>query len=447
MAIVMRIRMTRCTAWFFLLLLGLGADVQAQDHGQIAGTVRDAQGGVLVGATVEATNVDTRLKLVAVTGRNGAYVITPVPVGFYDVEIELSGFRTFTMSRLKVDATTRGTVDVKLEIGDMTDAVTVQANTAILQGETGQIGRMIEGRQVVDLTLAGRNPIVLPLMKAGVVGSNFSAFNPTSLDGAALSISGGQRAGNNITFDGVPAIRTRIETSGAMIGQLNPDAIEEVQILTSTYRAEYGRAMDGQVRFVTKSGTQRIHGTGSYFFRDSALDANTWLRNRSPNASENSRPAPFTFGQPGYTVGGPIVLPGKFNTDRSRLFFFASQEWTRWRRDETNTQTVPTAAMRQGNFSETARSGQRVLPPCATDPRPADGAALPGQHHSAGPSEPERAGAAEHVSAADGRLPARDREPDSDGPEPAGQPQGHLPPRLQRLEQPAPDVQRHELHL
>ena len=238
-----------------------------------------------------------------------AYVLTPLPVGFYDVLVELEGFRSHSVKRLKVDAAMRATVDVRLDIGQMSESTTVQANTAILQSETGQIGRLIEGRQVVDLTLAGRNPIVLPLMKAGVVGSNFSVFNPTSLDGAALSISGGQRAGNNITFDGVPAIRTRIETSGAMLGQLNPDAVEEVQILTSTYRAEYGRAMDGQVRFVTKSGTQNFHGSGSYFFRDERFDANSWLRNRSPNASENSGPAPYEFGQPGYTIGGPDLHP------------------------------------------------------------------------------------------------------------------------------------------
>lgn len=340
-------------AWIAcLLVLGGAVEASGQDHGQIAGTVKDGDGGVLVGATVTATNVDTRLAHTAHTGVNGAYVVTPVPVGFYDVVIELSGFRSYSVSRLKIDAAMRATLDARLEIGSMTESVTVQASTATLQGETGQIGRMIEGRQVVDLTLAGRNPIVLPLMKAGVVGSNFSVFNPTSLDGAALSISGGQRAGNNITFDGVPAVRTRIETSGAMIGQLNPDAIEEVQILTSTYRAEYGRAMDGQVRFVTKGGTQQFHGTGSYFFRNDALDANTWVRNRSPNASENSGPPAFTFGQPGYTIGGPVLLPGKFNADRTKLFFFASQEWTRWRRDETNTQTVPTEAMRRGDFSE-----------------------------------------------------------------------------------------------
>src|SRR5690606_29774584 len=148
---------------------------------------------------------------------------------------------------------------------------------------------------------------------AGVVGGSFSSFNPTSLGGAALSISGGQPAGDNITFDGVPAVRTRIETSGAMIGQLNPDTIQEVQIMTATYRAEYGRAMDGQVRFVTKSGTQDFHGTASYFFRNSQLDANTWVRNRSTNTDESRRPAPFRYNQPGYTIGGPIFIPGKFN--------------------------------------------------------------------------------------------------------------------------------------
>jgi hypothetical protein len=338
--------------WLLCALMMSVRTAVAQDQGQIAGTVKDTQGGVLVGATITATNVDTKLVLTVTSGDNGSYVVTPLPVGFYDVLVELEGFRSHSVKRLKVDAAMRATVDVRLDIGQMSESTTVQANTAILQTETGQIGRLIEGRQVADLTLAGRNPIVLPLMKAGVVGSNFSVFNPTSLDGAALSISGGQRAGNNITFDGVPAIRTRIETSGAMLGQLNPDAVEEVQILTSTYRAEYGRAMDGQVRFVTKSGTQNFHGSGSYFFRDERFDANSWLRNRSPNASENSGPAPYEFGQPGYTIGGPVFIPGRFNSSRSKLFFFASQEWTSWKRTETNTQTVPTAAMRRGDFSE-----------------------------------------------------------------------------------------------
>ena len=145
MLIVLRVRSTRLAACIAcLLVLGLGATVRAQDHGQIAGTVKDSDGGVLVGATVTAVNVDTQLELVVYTGENGAYVITPVPVGFYDVAIELSGFRSFNVSRLKIDAAMRATVDAKLEIGQMADSVTVQASTATLQGETGQIGRMVD---------------------------------------------------------------------------------------------------------------------------------------------------------------------------------------------------------------------------------------------------------------------------------------------------------------
>jgi len=335
-----------------LLVCLLASAAWGQDQGQIAGTVKDRTGGILIGAAVTTTNVETKLTLTASTGGNGAYLITPVPVGFYDVSIEMRGFRRFVQTRVKVDAATRATVDVSLELGEIADSVTVSASATTIQAETGQIGRVVESRQVVDLTLAGRNPVVLALLKPGVVGGGFSSFNPTSLGGAGISIGGGQQAGNNITFDGVPAVRTRIETSGAMIGQLNPDIIQEVQILTATYRAEYGRAMDGQLRFVTKSGTQTFHGTVSHFFRNSSVDANTWVRNSSPNSDESRRPAPFRFNQPGYTLGGPVFIPGKFNTDRTKLFFLISQEWVRWRREETNTATVPSEAMRRGDFSE-----------------------------------------------------------------------------------------------
>lgn len=334
----------------FLGILFLNIALIGQDQGQISGTVTDGSGALVAGASVQAIHQQTKLILTGTTGSNGAYLLTPAPVGLYDLEIELTGFKKFIQRNLKVDAATRATLDATLDLGLVTESITVTTSATTIERETAQIGRVVESRQVADLTLPGRNPIVLPLLKAGVVGGDFSSFNPTSLGGAGLSISGGQQSGNNITFDGVPAVRTRIETSGAMIGQLNPDTIQEVQISTATYRAEYGRAMDGQVRFVTKSGTQDFHGTASYFFRNSKLDANTWVRNRSTNTDESSRPAPFRFNQPGYTIGGPVFIPGKFNTDRTKLFFFASQEWTRWRREETNTQTVPTAEMRSGNF-------------------------------------------------------------------------------------------------
>ena len=243
-------------------------------------------------------------------------------------------------------------MDVALEVGAVTESIQVTASAAATTLETAQIGRTVESRQITDLALNGRNPFNLTLLKAGVIGDQFNGFNPGVVE-QSFAINGGRKNGNEVTVDGVNMVRARGDAARATnIGILTVDAIQEVQILTSTYPAEYGRAMDGQVRFVTKSGTREFHGTAWEFLRNAALDANSWTRNSSPNKSESSRPAPFRFNQPGYSFGGPVVIPGKFNTNRSKMFFFVSQEWMWYRKEQTNTSTVPTAAMKRGDFSE-----------------------------------------------------------------------------------------------
>jgi len=137
-----------------------------------------------------------------------------------------------------------------------------------------------------------------------------------------------------------------------MLGAQDVDSIQEVQILTANYNAEYGRSSSGQIRFVTKSGTKNFHGDLVENFRNSALDANSWTRNLSPNASESSGPAPFRFNQFGFDIGGPIFIPGKFNRERSKLFFFWAEEWIRRREEQTGTGTVPSPAIRTGDLSE-----------------------------------------------------------------------------------------------
>lgn len=226
------------------------------------------------------------------------------------------------------------------------------ATAAATTLDTAQIGRTVEAKQITDLALNGRNPFNLTLLKAGVIGDQFNGFNPGVVE-SSFAINGGRKNGSVVTVDGVNMVRARGDAARATnIGVLNVDAIQEVQILTTTYPAEFGRAMDGQIRFVTKSGTQQFHGTAWYFMRNSALDANSWTRNGSTKVSENSQPASFRFNQPGYSIGGPISIPGRFNSDRTKLFFFVSQEWMWYRKDQTNTSTVPSLAMRQGDFSE-----------------------------------------------------------------------------------------------
>ena len=157
----------------------------------------------------------------------------------------------------------------------------------------------------------------------------------------------GSRADENtISVDGAIAIRTR--SAGTIIGVQNVDAIQEVQVLTANYMPEYGRASGGQIRFITKSGSSRYSGSASFFYRDDKLQANTWGRNRSPNAIENSGPAPFDYKQYGWSLGGPI--PGEWF--KNKLFFFAAQEWVNYFAVATNTAAVPTDAMKNGDFSQ-----------------------------------------------------------------------------------------------
>lgn len=334
-----------------LAALLLPAALLAQfDQGQIAGLVRDSSEAVVSGASVTVQSLQNRAKQTITSSPEGSFVFASLPVGLYEVAVEAPGFKRYVETKIKVDAASRTSLNITLQVGALTETVSVTASTVQIQEETAQIGRVVEAKQITDLALNGRNPINLALMKAGVVGGNFNSFNPDDLGTGGFSVNGGRTTGNNITLDGVNAVRTRSGT--AALGVFNVDTIQEVQILTATYPAEFGRVSDGQIRFVTKSGGSEFHGSLYHFLRNSALDANAWTRNQSPNPTENSRPAPFRFNQPGYTIGGPVFLPKKFNTDRSKLFFFVSQEWVRFRREQTSTGITPSLAMRRGDFSE-----------------------------------------------------------------------------------------------
>src|SRR2546421_403973 len=196
---------------------------------------------------------------------------------------------------------------------------------------------------VENLTMNGRNPVYLALLKPGVIGGSIGTFDPDSVSNGGFSINGARADEYVVTVDGAVATRTR--SSGSMLGAQDIDTVQEVQILTANYNAEYGRSSGGQIRFVTKSGTQSFHGDLVENFRNSALDANSWTRNHATDPSINGRAAPFRFNQFGFDISGPVYIPQKFNSNRSKLFFLYAEEWTRRRDDSTNTYTVPTAAM------------------------------------------------------------------------------------------------------
>ena len=292
------------------------------------------------GATVTAVNQQTRLSWNAVTDGTGFYTFPNLPAGRYNVEAELQGFKKSLRQDVQLDAAGSVTLDFALETGTVSEAVTVTAESPQLQSDVA-LRKTIESKDIEQLSFSGRNPIGVVGLKPGVVGGSFNNYNFSDLGNGGFSINGSRTDENNITVDGATAIRTR--SNGAIVGIQNVDAIQEVQVLTGDYMPEYGRVSGGQIRMVTKGGSNRFSGSGSYFLRDASLQANTWLRNHSSNLPDREA-APFDYKQYAYSLGGPLM--------KDHLFFFVAQEWVNFNQVSTNPAEVPTAKMRSGDFSE-----------------------------------------------------------------------------------------------
>jgi hypothetical protein len=351
--------------WVLGALAGVSMLVSAStafaqfDRGTISGTVKDASGGVVPGVTVTATSLQTQTPTVAVTDATGFYTFPNLRPGVYSVSAELEGFKKVLRENLQLDAGGALTIDFALETGAITEQVTVTAETPTLQTDVA-IRRVVESKDIELLSFSGRNPIGVASLKPGVVGGSFNSRGFNDLGNGGFNINGSRSDENNITVDGATAIRTR--SSGNIIGIQNVDAIQEVQVLTANYMPEYGRSSGGQIRFVTKSGSNRFSGSASIFYRDESLQANSWARNATGNPTQ-SEPAAFDYKQYGYSFGGPIPV-GMF---KDKLFFFGAQEWVNFFQESTAVITVPSMKMRQGDFSELLNpnngfySGARII--------------------------------------------------------------------------------------
>ncbi|MEO8130810.1 MAG: carboxypeptidase regulatory-like domain-containing protein, partial [Bryobacteraceae bacterium] len=333
------------------IMLLLSTFVVAQsDTASITGFVRDASGAVVPSANIVIRNEATGIERKTVSNPTGYFIVPNLPPALYTISVEATGFKKFESTQNKLDPNITATVDVNLQVGSATDTVTVVAEVVGIQSDSATVGRVITQKEVQDTPLNGRNPLFLALLKPGVSGGALAQFS-FDLSTGGLNINGGRTQDNLITFDGAVGVRTR--SNGTSIGTADVDAVQEVQVLTSNYGAEYGRSSAGQVRIVTKSGGKDFHGSAYEYFRNSAMNANEWARNRvvgQPNIS--SQAAPFRYNQYGWSVSGPLYIPNHFNKERNKLFFLFSQEWTKFRREELQQQVVPTDAMKRGDFSQ-----------------------------------------------------------------------------------------------
>ena len=328
------------------LLLASATSLFAQaDTAQISGFVKDATGASIPGAKVTLTHETTRTERAVETNESGYYVVAALTPGFYTVAAEAEGFKRTVKTGNKLDAAIATQVEITLEVGGVTETVEVSANAVQLQSETATVGRLVDSTQIENITLNGRNPLFLAMLKPGVSRNGSLAGFSFGLTNGGFAINGARSQDSVIQQDGAINVRTR--ANGTSVGVPDVETVQEIQVLTANFNAEYGRTNGGMIRMVTKSGGPDFHGAFYEYFRNDKLDANTWQRNRSGLDIESSR-----FNQFGYVLSGPVFIPKKWNADKNKLFWLWSQEWVRYRRESTSVITVPSLAMRAGDFSE-----------------------------------------------------------------------------------------------
>lgn len=322
---------------------GLLAQVEM---GRITGTVVDSTGAVIPGAEVRLVHLQTNREFVAVTNDRGRYFSVPIPIGSYRVEAELPGFKRTVRSGIRLEIQQTVTVDLTLQVGEVTDQVEVVGTAPLLNTTEAAQGQVIDNQQMVDLPLNGRDYVQLALLSAGttVPLGRFGGF----------SSSGQRTTQNNYMIDGIDNNSLQIagQSRTAEVVKPSVDAVQEFKVNTNTYSAEFGRATGGVLNLTIKSGTNEFHGTLFEFHRNEALDAKNFF-----DRPDQPKP-PFKRNQFGFSLGGPIV--------RDKTFFFGDWEGTRIRESATIVSTIPTRKMRLGDFSELNRT---IYDPETLDPQ------------------------------------------------------------------------------
>src|SRR5690349_7639839 len=282
------------------------------DLGTITGFVKDPTGATVPNATITVRNEATGAERKATTNESGSYVITNIPAGMYSLTVEAQGFKKFDSTHNKLDPSATLAIDAPLTVGAATETVEVTATAVVLQAESAATQAIVTRQQIDLLELNGRNPVGLAGLAPGARGGNAAGLNSTFSQGPS-NFNGSRNPENLITYDGAPATRTR--SNGTSLGAADVDSVQEVQILTADYAAEYGRTSGAQIRILTRSGGREFHGNLYEYVRNDAFNANTWTRNHTANVPGlfpfNTVP-PFRYNQYGYNVGGPFYIPKKF---------------------------------------------------------------------------------------------------------------------------------------
>ena len=321
-------------AWFGIVVLFVAgcAPLMAQ-NAAVVGTVRDAQEAVIPNASVTLKNLDTGISQTTGTNEEGIYEFSRVRPGSYSIKVEKSGFKSFLQSPVVLEVDQRGRVDAKLDVGETSTVVSVEATDVRVQTESSSLGSVVTSKTIAELPLNGRFFLDLALIQPGTVApsTNNRTFLavPSGIGMSGINASGTREDSTNYVFDG---INISDMAQNQITFQPNVDMIQEFKVQTNAFSAEYGRNAGIIINAVSKSGANSVHGTAFEFVRNDRFDAKNYF-----DRGDTKIPA-FKRNVFGYSVGGPVI--------RNRTFFFTSYEGRRAREVASLNSLVLTATQR-----------------------------------------------------------------------------------------------------
>jgi hypothetical protein len=331
---------------FLIILLAIAFQVSAQEA-TIVGTVTDPTGATVPNANVKITNTDTGLMRQFASNMAGEYVAPSLHIGKYLVRAEAAGFKSVEQKDVVLQVGDRIRIDFKLEIGNATEQITVEATPVAVQADTSEVSGMINGEQVNQIATNGRNIYLLATLLPGVsnaMNGDFQLQLPVSAD-ANVSFNGLRTGHNRFVIDGGEAYDRGGEGRLSVMPSL--ESIAEFRALTSNYSAEYGLSSAGTTTLVLKSGTQTIHAEAWEFLRNDWLGASNFFTNSAGQQKPELR-----FNEWGFNAGGPVTFGKLYNKDRNKTFFFYNMEWRRYIQGGSPiNQTVPLTSWYGGNMS------------------------------------------------------------------------------------------------
>src|SRR5437899_5058084 len=337
---------SRCfwSVWFMVFLSVVSAVAQTQASSR--GVIHDPTGAVIPGVTVTVTNPATNQVRSAISNESGVYNFPVLQPGKYNIKVELPGFRTITQNGVELQVQQSARLDFTLQVGDVSQTVEVEGTTALIATENATVGTVIENRRIVEMPLNGRNFLQLTSLSPNVSYGFTGAGQEDQRQGGSrasqnIAVAGQRSAFNHFTLDGVENTDVNFNTYVILP---SIDALQEFKVQTGVFPAEFGRATT-QINASTKAGTNKFHGTVFEFLRNDKLDAKQYAF-----AGERPKDA-FKWNQYGFTVGGPVTIPGLYKgTDR--LFFMSNFEGLNERRTTRTVYSVPSVKMRGGDLSE-----------------------------------------------------------------------------------------------